>query len=365
MFSWACFFITASILYGYLIIAENKLLDWLKFGLAIMASFYIHYYTMIAAWVLIFFIFTYLLITDRKRLIIFSILSMIMIISFLPWIPALKYQIAQVIKRYWIPKINYFTIMQSLTYQFNGKLGGFINYAGFALFIALLYYAIRLSILEKNKESILLYMSLIVYSLTFLFLFIFSKYIKPIMHPPYIQSITGILLIIVTYTLSKLKSIKTSAVVFIFLAIITLPASISVRTIKTNEPLNQAIIYLKLNIKEDDVILHSDDQTASVFSYYFPKNRQFVFLLGQFKGYMNYEAYKKNLTVGDDARRFLKSSKNVWIAGRNKNFVPFNFYKSVFYSNNYKLVDNPEIFDDRNSWMTVELFKFEKIINAK
>jgi len=360
IFSWACFFVTASVLYGYLAATGNKVLDWIILGFLSIGSCYIHYYAMTAIVFLYIFIITYLLFTNKKKLILFSILSIIIIISFLPWISVLNYQIAYIIKRYWITKVNYFTTMNSLTYLFNGKSTGFINYAGLALFAVLLYYAVRLSILKKNKESMLLYLSLFTYSFTFLFLYLFSKHIKPVLHPPYIHSITGILLIIAVYTLTNLKNIKTSVVVVIFLILISLPASISIRTVRVNEPLNQAIIYLKLNMKKDDLLLHSDEQTASVLTYYFPNNRHFLFKYSFFKGYMNYKAFSKNLTVDNDVRSFLNKSNKVWIAARNENYIPFNYYKSVVYNDAYRLIDNPEIFEHRNSWITVELFKYEK-----
>jgi hypothetical protein len=360
IFSWACFFMTASVLYGYLAVSGNKVFDWIKFGLLSIGSCYIHYYTLFGIVFLYIFLLIYILITDRKKIIQFAILSIINFILFFPWIKVLNYQVSQIIERYWIPKVNYFTIMQSLTHLFSGKSGGLINYAGFILFCVLIYYAVRLSLLQKNKNKILLFLSFSVYFFTFLFLFLFSKYFKPVLLPAYIHSISGLLIIIAVYTLSRLKSIKTTVVVSIFLIIITLPASISIRTVQINDPVTQAVIYLKLNINEGDILIHADEQTAAVMTYYFPNNKHFLFKHSYFKGYMNYKAFKNNLIVDNYVKRFLKSSNTVWIVARNENFIPFTYYKSVVYHDEYKLIDNPEIFEHRNSWVTVELFKYQK-----
>ena len=46
MYSLAMFTVTASSLYGLLVIKENKKSDWIKYGIFILASAYLHYYAL-------------------------------------------------------------------------------------------------------------------------------------------------------------------------------------------------------------------------------------------------------------------------------------------------------------------------------
>ncbi len=360
MSSWVCFFVTGSTLYGYLAIKDNKVLDWIIFGFLCLASCYIHYYALIAIAFLNIFLFIYLLIKDRKKIIQFSIVFIILFILFSPWIPVLLYQIGQIIKRYWIAKPNLLNIMHALTYQFGDKSGNSINLAGFVLFGILLYYALRLAVFEKSKQTILLLLSIFTYIFTFLFMYYFSKFIKPILHPAYMHSIIGLLVIFAAYTLSRLNEIKTSVIVLTFLIIVTLPANISIRTVRANDPIRQTFVYLSLMMKDDDIILHTDELTASTLTYYFPKNKHFLYLPYHFKGYMNYCVFKKNLTVNYDVRNFLNESKGVWILSKSENFIPFNYYKSIIYNKDYKEILDPEIFKHRNSWMTIKVLRYQK-----
>ncbi|HEX3043579.1 MAG TPA: glycosyltransferase family 39 protein, partial [Bacillota bacterium] len=52
MYTWAIFFVTGSLLYAYLAMAERKNRDWILFGVFMLAALYTHYYGLMAMVVL-------------------------------------------------------------------------------------------------------------------------------------------------------------------------------------------------------------------------------------------------------------------------------------------------------------------------
>jgi len=91
MYTWAAFFVTAGALYGYLALQENKRSDWIKFGLATLASAFTHYYALLAVTVLNVLLFVWLLLRfittkDKKKFTSYLITAGAVVLCYFPWI---------------------------------------------------------------------------------------------------------------------------------------------------------------------------------------------------------------------------------------------------------------------------------------
>ena len=86
MYTWAAFFVTGSVLFGYAAAAQNKPADWIKFGICSLLAGYTHYYAFLAVMTAGFIIGIALLIQNRKRFSVLLIAAGSAGILYLPWI---------------------------------------------------------------------------------------------------------------------------------------------------------------------------------------------------------------------------------------------------------------------------------------
>jgi uncharacterized membrane protein len=68
MYTWAAFFVTACILYGYLALCEGNKSSWLKYGIFMVLAAYTHYYALLAVIIANISMFLWVAVKDRKKI---------------------------------------------------------------------------------------------------------------------------------------------------------------------------------------------------------------------------------------------------------------------------------------------------------
>jgi len=102
MYSLAAFCVTASALYGYLAVKDNRREDWFLFGLASLAAAYLHYYGLMAAFFVHLLVFLWLLFKKREALRSYLITGAVVTVGYLPWLVSFLGQVSTVNEWFWV-----------------------------------------------------------------------------------------------------------------------------------------------------------------------------------------------------------------------------------------------------------------------
>ncbi len=318
MYTWACFFVTASLCYGYLILSENKISDWIKFTAFTLASAYTHNYALLAVFFLNVFMFVYFLMKDRKKIFPMIISGSISVLLYMPWLLTMLVQVKNASNDFWIPKVSLYYTVKTISLMFENKFysyDSFLSLIGTAAVIVIIYFGAVLTLKEKKINIMVL--SLAVYFSVFIFTLIFSIFIKPIFYPRYFVTVLGALLIAVSWTLARTGSMKTAAVAVAVITLLSIPQNVFLRVNRINGPMHEVSEYLKTRVGRNDIFIHGDEHTLGTFMYYFPHNRQYLYAPdGEFSDHES--TFGKNTTVFknfDEIKTDLGSTTgNVWTA---------------------------------------------------
>ena len=107
MYSLAICAVTAGALYGYLAVTENRVRDWVLFGVATLAGAYLHYYGLIAAFFLHAFVCFWLLIKRRGQLKTYLIVGAVVVVAYLPWLIVFIRQTMSAHKAFWLGPLSW------------------------------------------------------------------------------------------------------------------------------------------------------------------------------------------------------------------------------------------------------------------
>ena len=107
MYALAICAVTAGALYGYLAVTENRVRDWVLFGVATLAAAYLHYYGLIAAFFLHTLVFFWLLIKRRGQLKPYLIVAAVIVVAYLPWLIVFIRQTLSAQKAFWLGPLSW------------------------------------------------------------------------------------------------------------------------------------------------------------------------------------------------------------------------------------------------------------------
>ncbi len=115
MYSWAFFFITASVIYAYQILKdESNYKNWIILTILSILSSYTHYFSLITSVFIYCFLFIYLIFNNKKKIKEWLISSIFIILAYVPWISVFLHQQA-VHSEYWLKGI---TLMKAIGFIF-------------------------------------------------------------------------------------------------------------------------------------------------------------------------------------------------------------------------------------------------------
>jgi len=319
MYTWAAFFVTGTVLYGYLSARDGKKADFIMLSIFSIASAYIHYYALLAATIANALLFVYFLrSSNKKRMYKYFISAGVAVACYIPWILTLVLQISRVSKDFWIPPVDGNTIWHSLLFPFEAKFDSsypFIipSFIGALIFVfAGLWFTIK----NKDKKGILSAFAVSVYILTLVTAVVVSILVRPILVTRYIFPVVGLFLLSVSYGITRIKykdfSIFAVAIIFIF----SLVPYNKINMNYYNGPIKELKYYMEENIKPDDIFIHYDEHTFGIFSYYYPEHEHFLYLEEGVHGYSGYKAFSHTGIAGTDVSSFIKGHDNIWVVGR-------------------------------------------------
>lgn len=366
MYTWAAFFCTAIVLYAYCAILENKRRDWITFGIFTVLGLYTHVYLMLECFVIYALVFTWLMIKDRKKLLSFVIVTVPVLLLYLPWALVVINQAADVAKEFWIPPpstpwVLFGSIFMPFQHEFGSSLHpGWIFTACFFC-ICLLIVGFLNAWKNKNSAGKLFFMCLAVSVLTIAGAYLISVQLKPIFLGRYLTSILGLYILIWVYGILHFKK-NISGIIAVFLLIaVFIPQIIDIKTVKRNGPMAEVRNFLNNKTGADDVFVHNDEHSFGIFCYYFPQFRHYLKLKDGFEGYSNYSVFGTAGQAGHSYSDFVKGHNRVWLINRNTS--DFSMYPYISYyefetkGKLYKAAPEKR-FELKNSFLDLDIAEF-------
>ncbi len=281
MYTWACFFVTGTALYGYLAATGGRRMHWALFCLMGLACCYIHNYALIAAAIIYFMIMLWIILKDRKKLAAFFVCSGIIIIAYLPWLFVLSRQISGIHDTGFIDPVNLVVILKVLFYPFDNRF--MVTPAGRMMIIYILIvfaisiFGILIGLIKKRDEIKMILLAFGTYILVILSVMILSFTTMPLLYPRYTFVILGLLFLTVAFGISQLKNRIMTIVVCILILSISLPQIIQNKSKRINGPMKEAKEFIDKNINKNDVFLHTSPFTFGPFVYYYPNHKHLLY----------------------------------------------------------------------------------------
>jgi uncharacterized protein (DUF2141 family) len=276
MYSLATFCVTASILYGYLAVRDNRRGDWFFFGLASLAAAYLHYYGLMAAFFMHLLIFLWLLFKKREYLRSYFVTGAAVTVGYLPWLVFFYRQVTMVNKGFWIPAVTWQGILNAMIQPFAYKDSSAPSVpamTGVLVFSAILI-VVGLVIAKRKAgdEWTFGLFALVVLLCSFIFPILISLVSSPIFYARYITVLDGLFLLLLSLGIGLLpgKWILQVAALGLF-AFANVPTLRNVYVQSFNPPVDRAAEYIQKEIQPGDPIVTSELLSMGPAVYYLPQ----------------------------------------------------------------------------------------------
>lgn len=274
MYTWAAFSITGVFIYSCLFIRTGTTRDLILLFIFTMAAMYIHYYSMIAAFMANAYVFLHLVLTKNKKWLNHLLTLLIAALLFLPWLSMFIVQVKRVQNAFWAPEVSLNTIISCLTIPFTEQFWT----TGYSKSLTILMYTlIALTILLSFTKSLseyrlVLWLSLFIFLGTLLIAAIISLFSQPILYSRYVVVIVTMLVIPVTVLLIRIR-IKWLKIILIPV-ILFLGIRISVSAYYFSYgPYEQTVGYITSTYPAIRKILHITEVTAGPMIEYSGNSR--------------------------------------------------------------------------------------------
>ncbi len=281
MYSWALFFVTASLIYAYEIVKNPSSKNWLIFTVLTILSCYTHYFASISSFAIYIVFLAYILRKNKSLLKNWIISSCIVILSYIPWIFTVIFQISIYEKDFWIAPITKRTVFSYIYFVLspaNDLVRG--NELVTPTIIGTLCLFAFIFLIYKYHDEFTLD-TLFVFVIVPIIGIIISLTLRPFFHPRYFIPVLGCLWMAFSILLSKSFSDKR-----IFIPILCMILFIGVVGAVDFNNLHEIDVestevesnYLINNIGSGNIVI-SNNENVNIFPlrYYIPNN-QFIAL---------------------------------------------------------------------------------------
>ena len=347
MYSWAILAVTILAIYAYRLTEEDNTKNWIIFGLASLASIYLHYYGLMAAGLINVFLLIYLIVKKRKKGIIFIVsFGVIQGLAYLPWLVNFATQLSNVSGGFWIGFSFPKTPMELLSSQ----LAGYVktsDYTGLLVptVLALELYAYMIYKTykyAKAKENLNAFKwSVIVYFAVILAAIIITALMKTsILYYRYLFVITGLYIFAVSFVLGKEQNKIEIISILSVIAILGVYNNIIMMKDNYDYSNQEPIKYLNENVQDGDTIAFSNLGGGFVAAIHFVDNQVYFYNPENWGVEEAYKAFGPNYETCVTENFVDNCSNRVWVIDDPNG----SFYEDVFESKEYNKVSEKEFF---------------------
>ena len=278
MYSWALFFVTASMIYAYEVTLNSTYRNWIVLTFLTICSAYTHYFSAIASFSIYIVLLLYILRKNRSLLKFYLISSLAALISYLPWLAIVRIQSANVGASYWIDPITFNSLITYIYYIFtpawnamrsNEVLSPAILPTLLLLSFIYLFYRNRD---EFTSDTLLAFLLVPLIGIAASFLF------RPVFHVRYMIPSLGCFWLVFAHLLSKsFSDLK------VFAPVLVLVLIIGVSGIFAFIPVHEWDVYTSgvegsyiSNVGEGSVVIINNVNVYSYLFYYYAPNNTYV-----------------------------------------------------------------------------------------
>jgi hypothetical protein len=331
MYTWACFFVTGAVLYGYMAVRDGGKANWRIFTVFALASVYTHVYALLEMALLYAILAVHIARNDRRKAVPFLISAASVFLLFLPWLFVLVRQAGAVIREFWIPRTTLHSVIEALYYPYGTKFStiGDSVAGNVGLLSAVVFTGIGLfTDSDENTEGDSLARTcLAVMAMTLISAYLISVTVKPIFYPRYFYTVFGLYAVLVMFGISKINFPVAKIVICVLLVGLSVPQLLFVNKFRFNGPMDEVVAMLGDKAAPDDAFLFGEEQTFGTFNFYFPESRQYLYIQEGPEGYGKYDVFAPNGSYGNDYRPFIAGSESFWLVNRGEQSpdVPADF----------------------------------------
>ena len=339
MYSWAILAVTILAIYAYRLTEEDNTKNWIIFGLASLASIYLHYYGLMAAGLINVFLLIYLIVKKRKKGIIFIVaFGVLQGLAYLPWLVNFATQLSNVSSGYWIGFSFPKTPMELLSSQ----LAGYVktsDYTGLLVptVLALELYAYMIYKTykyAKAKENLNEFKwAVIVYFAVILVAIIITALMKTsILYYRYLFVITGLYIFAVSFVLGKEQNKIEIISILSVIAILGVYNNIIMMKDNYDYSNQEPIKYLNENVQDGDTIVYADFGGGSVVAVQFAENQVYFYNADNWGVEEAYEAFGPNYEVKVTKDFIENCSNRIWVIDNVYNSVTDEVFEGTGYN---------------------------------
>jgi len=321
MYTMTAFFVMGAVLYGFLLMKESSIKDWIKFSIFSIAGMYMHYYALLA--ILFFWVFFFLLILlrkDRERLKFILIFGGIVALLYAPWIYVFFKQMNRVHEVLYISKITFGKILRLPFSMFMEKFSDIYFIPTFVFlsvtYVILTSWGIYSSLVSGEKEVFFVLLGLLLFFMMSIAQVLIYFFFHSCFSSRYIYFVTPFQVLGMVWGIKKLNRDKFKLLSLIFISIVVFPELFFVLSGVYYMPVREAVSYLKERVKEGDVFVHLNQMTGVVFSYYFKDNPHIVYISPWVNNkiyYKTHKIYEPEITFCSNLMRSDLIGKDIWL----------------------------------------------------
>lgn len=285
MYSLAICAVTAGALYGYLAVTENRVRDWMLFGVATLAGAYLHYYGLIAGFFLHLLVFIWLAAKRRAQLKTYLIVAAVVFVAYLPWLIVFIRQTMGAQKAFWLGPLSWDAILVAFLQPFAYKeqfpaltfarfLSGvqWTQYLAFGFAAVLGIGGVIVSWIKRSgreagfgRFAFLAYLGVVVTTL------LVSLLLMPLFFSRYLLVVSGLFLLLVSLGMGRLPGKYLPWIAAGLFAVLNVFTLRGVYTQYFNHPMRQLVERLGEAVQPGDLILTSDSYSLGPAFYYLPQ----------------------------------------------------------------------------------------------
>ena len=273
MYSLAILTVTILAIYAYkLRLPENSnRKNWLIVFLASITSIFLHYYGLMAAGIINVILLIYLIKNKRgKDIVAICVLGIIQLISYIPWFICLAKQLNHVSKGFWIT----FTFPDSLYEIVGGQFIGNLTCKKEIFILTMILYTylgIKFFRQKESKKPVILAIG--IYLAVIISAIVMTKLLHTtILYYRYLFIITGLLIFVISYILSKEKNNKIIWTICAGICIIAIMNNVKMIKDGYSGTNLKQYEYLEQNIQKGDIIVYKEIDPGSTIAIYFKEN---------------------------------------------------------------------------------------------
>jgi uncharacterized membrane protein len=274
MYTWAAFSITGVFIYSYLFLKTEENRDLVFLFMFSLLAIYMHYYSMVAAFVANAFVLLFLLFTKNKKWKIHLVSVLVLVILFIPWVSMFVVQVARVQQAFWAPQVNLDVILTFIINPFTEKFWT-TNYS-YSLIILIYSITVFTIISSFSKYYVdyrmLLWLSISIFMGTLLVIIIISLISRPVLYYRYAMTIVTMLIVPATIFIVKLKWQWLKMLITGVILFLGVKVSLDSSTYSYG-PYKQTVEYISTKYPHIQKVLHITEHTAGPMVEYAGKSK--------------------------------------------------------------------------------------------